>query len=41
MQVLEEEGRPGKTLLLLVLKLQSDAEPRKVYLKIPDDHEIN
>ena len=39
--IIAEEGRPGRTLLLSVLKLRPDAEPRKVYLKIPDDYEVN
>lgn len=40
-QVLKKEGKPGKTLLMRVLQLEADAEPRKVYLKIPDDYEMN
>lgn len=40
-QVLEEEGLPGRTLLMRVQRLRKDAEPRKVYLKIPDDYEVN
>ena len=40
-KIIAQEGRPGRTLLLSVLKLQKDAEPRKVYLKIPDDYELN
>ncbi len=40
-QVMKEEGRPGKTLLMRVLRLRPGAEPRKVYLKIPDDYEID
>ncbi len=40
-QVLKKEGKPGKTLLISVLRLDADAEPRKVYLKIPEDYEVN
>ncbi|MDK1020227.1 MAG: trypsin-like peptidase domain-containing protein [Candidatus Hydrogenedentes bacterium] len=40
-QVLKEEGQPGRTLLMRVQRLRPGVEPRKVYLKIPDDYEIN
>ena len=40
-EILREEGEPGKTILLRVLALQKDAEPRKVYLKIPEGYELN
>ena len=40
-QVMEEEGQPGATLLMRVQRLRPGAEPRKVYLKIPDDYEMN
>ena len=40
-EVMLKEGRPGKTLLLRVQLLSRvGAEPRKVYLKIPDDYEM-
>lgn len=40
-RVLEQEGRPGKTLLMRVLNLRQGANERKVYVKIPDDYELN
>ncbi len=33
-----ENARPGKTLLLKALQLQVDKEPRKIYLKVPEDY---
>lgn len=37
-----EHARPGKTLLLRVMRLQSGEEKsRKVYVKVPEDYEAN
>ena len=37
--IIEKNAAPGKTILLKVLRLTVGAEPRKVYLKIPEDYE--
>lgn len=34
---LRAEAKPGKTILMQVWDLNNDEEPRKVYVKIPDD----
>lgn len=36
-----EHARPGKTLLLRVMRLQTGDESRKVYVKVPDEYEAN
>jgi serine protease Do len=41
-EVLAENARPGKTLLLRVRSLlRAEAEARKVYIKVPDDYVAN
>jgi serine protease Do len=40
-EVLKENVRPGKTLLLRVLQLTAGQEERKVYIKVPDDFNLD
>jgi hypothetical protein len=35
--LLEENARPGKTLLIRVSRMEEEAQ--KIYVKVPDDYE--